>query len=223
MIQIDRITKSYPLQGLARYYVFRDLSLTLPSRTHVGIVGRNGAGKSTLMRLLGGTEIPERGSIQFDGTVSPPLGLSSGFATKLSGRDNAKFVCRINGDDSQVTQERVAFIHAFSELENFFENPVNTYSSGMRARLAFAISMAFDYDYYLIDELTAVGDQKFKQKARQTFADKRGRASVIMVSHNLKQLERDCEVGIYLKKGCAVYYDDIGQAISDYQKDQEGR
>ncbi|MEW6167436.1 MAG: ABC transporter ATP-binding protein [Pseudomonadota bacterium] len=220
MIRLDRVTKSYPLQGFARYYVFRDLCLQLPSRTHIGIVGRNGAGKSTLLRLIGGMELPEKGGITADGTISPPLGLTGGFAPQLSGRDNARFICRINGDDMRTIDERVSFIERFTELGEFFGRPMETYSSGMRARLAFAISMAFEYDYYLIDELTAVGDQKFRQKAEAAFAEKKGRASVIMVSHNLDQLRRDCEVGIYMKKSGPVFYDDIGKAIADYRKDQ---
>jgi len=221
MIRIERVTKSYPLQGFARYYVFRDVSLQLPSRTHVGVVGRNGAGKSTFLRLVGGMELPDEGRIVAEGTISPPLGLSSGFAQQLSGRDNARFVCRINGDDHRHAAERVEFIRHFTELGEFFERPVKTYSSGMRARLAFAISMAFDYDYYLIDELTAVGDQKFRQKAEAAFAEKKGRASIIMASHGLDQLKRDCEVGIYMKKSGPVFYDDIGKAIADSRKDQQ--
>lgn len=220
MIRIDRLTKSYPLQGLSRYYVFRDLSLELPSRTHIGIVGRNGAGKSTLLRLLGGTELPDAGRVTTDGLISPPLGLASGFAHKISGRDNARFICRINGDGSQEAGERVRFIQSFSELGDFFDRPVETYSSGMRARLAFSISMSFEYDYYLIDELTAVGDRKFRDKAEKTFLQKRGRASMIMVSHNLEQLERDCEVGVYMHTGGAEIYDSMAEAIKVYREDQ---
>lgn len=221
MIRLKNVTKSYPLQGFSRYYVIRDLTMELPPRTHIGIVGRNGVGKSTLLRLLGGLEIPERGTVSAEGIISPPLGLASGFAPKVSGWDNARFVCRINGDDAHIMRERIKFIEQFSELGEFFRRPVETYSSGMRARLAFAISMAFEYDYYLIDELTAVGDQKFREKAQAAFVELRGRASIIMVSHNLDQLKRDCEVGIYMKKGGLVFYDDIGMAIEDYRKDQK--
>lgn len=219
MIRVSNITKSYPIQGFARYTVLRDLSLELPSRTPVGIVGRNGAGKSTLLRLLGGIELPDRGRVEADGRISPPLGLTSGFAQRISGRDNARFVSRINGDDRATQRERVAYIHAFSELGDFFERPVETYSSGMRARLAFSISMSFEFDYYLIDELTAVGDQKFRAKAQKTFEEKKGRSSVIMVSHNLGQLKRDCTVGVYLRAGEAIYYDDIEAAIAAYNED----
>lgn len=219
MIRVRNITKSYPLRGFARYTVLRDLSLEFPSRTHVGIVGRNGAGKSTLLRLLGRIELPDRGSVESEGSISPPVGLSRGFSPKLSGRDNARFVCRINGDGVEVQEDRVEFVRAFSELGDFFDRPVETYSSGMKARLGFAISMAFDYDYYLIDELTAVGDEKFKKKAKDTFAAKKGQASIVMVSHNLKQLREDCEVGVYLRQGEAIFYDDIRHAIRAYRED----
>lgn len=220
MIKVQGLTKSYPLDGFARYYVFRGLSMELPSRTHVGIVGRNGAGKSTLLRLLGGMELPDAGHVTADGLISPPLGLTSGFAQKISGHDNARFICRINGDDKPAARERVEFIRQFSELGDFFYRRVETYSSGMRARLAFSISMSFSYDYYLIDELTAVGDQKFREKAKSTFDEKRGQASIIMVSHNLQALQRDCEVGLYMKPDGPILYDDIGEAIEAYKQDQ---
>ena len=221
MIKLEGVTKSYPLQGFARYYVFRDINMEIPARKHVGIIGRNGAGKSTLLRLIGGMELPEQGKISADGTISPPLGLSSGFAAQLSGRDNTRFVCRINGDDADAVAQRTAAIMEFSELGDFFDRPVVTYSSGMRARLAFAISMSFEYDYYLIDELTAVGDQKFRQKAQAAFAEKKGRSSIVMVSHNLDVLQRDCEVGIYMTNEGPVYYDRIADAVKDYRKDQQ--
>ncbi len=220
MIKVRGVTKSYVVPGYERYVVFRDVNLELPSRTHVGVVGRNGAGKSTLLRLLGGIELPDRGSITADGRVSPPLGLSSGFAPWSSGRDNARFICRINGDDVAATRERVEFIHHFTELGDFFDRPVRTYSSGMKARLGFALSLAFAYDYYLIDELTAVGDQKFKDKAKAAFESLKGQASIIMVSHNLQNLKRDCEAGIYMSPQGPQYFNDIGLAIKAYHQDR---
>jgi capsular polysaccharide transport system ATP-binding protein len=219
VITVDNITKSYPIQGFSRYYVFRNLSLHIPPKTSVGILGRNGAGKSTLLRLIGGIELPDRGSVRSDGLISPPVGLSGGFSGKLTGRDNARFVARISGDDRDMERERVEFVHAFSELGDFFERPVETYSAGMRARLAFSISMSFDFDYYLIDELTAVGDRGFKDKAKKTFDDLKGRATVIMVSHNLAEMQRDCDVGIYLRKGEVHYFPSIDDAIATYKEE----
>lgn len=220
MIELADVTKSYPIEPWGKFTVFRGLNLRLPSRVHIGILGRNGAGKSTLMRLLGGTELPDSGKIVTDGVISPPLGLASGFAPVVSGRDNARFVCRVCGDDSATIRERVEFIHKFSELGEFFERPVQTYSSGMRARLAFSISMSFDYDYYLIDELTAVGDKRFRDKAERTFKQLKGRASIIMASHNMNQLKRDCEVGVYLNEDGVHHFDDIADAVDAYEADQ---
>lgn len=221
MIVARNVWKSYPLQGFRRFQALRDLNLSLPPKTHIGIVGRNGAGKSTLLRILGRIELPDRGSVEVEGSVSPPFGLGSAFAPKLTALDNARFVCRVNGDSPRNERLRVSFIREFSELGDFFDRPVETYSSGMRARLAFSISMAYEYDYYLIDELTAVGDQKFKAKAKAAFDEKKGKASIIMVSHNLASLRQDCSVGVYIKDGRATYYDDIKNAIAEYNQDQK--
>jgi capsular polysaccharide transport system ATP-binding protein len=221
MIQLEGVTKSYPLVGLRRYFVFRNLSLEFPERKNIAILGRNGAGKSTLLRLIGGIEYPDSGQIRIQGTVSPPLGLSGGFARKSSGKDNATFICRVHGLSTPEIRERVEFIERFAEIGQFFSYPVEKYSSGMRARLAFAISMAFQYDYRLIDELTAVGDEKFKQRAQKAFADMRGRTSVVIVSHNLGQLRRDCDVGVYVRKGSVTYFDQVEEAIAAYQQDNK--
>lgn len=219
MIRVEGVTKSYPLAGLRRYHVFRNLNLDFPEKKNIAIIGRNGVGKSTLLRLIGGIEYPDSGRIVTQGTVSPPLGLSGGFAVALSGRDNARFICRVYGLDPAEIEERVEFIERFAEIGEFFNHPVKKYSSGMRARLAFAISMVFDYDYRLIDELTAVGDEKFKQRAQKAFSDMRGRTSIVIVSHALGQLKRDCDVGIYLKRGEVHYFDKVDDAIAAYQQD----
>jgi capsular polysaccharide transport system ATP-binding protein len=220
MIKVDNVTKSYPLLGLRRHYVFRGLSLDFPERVNVGIVGRNGVGKSTLLRLLGGVEFPDSGRIVVQGTVSPPAGLTAGFASNISGFDNARFVCRVYGLDADEIPERVKFIEWFADIGEFFKLPIATYSSGMRARLAFAVNMAFEYDYYLIDELTSAGDERFKARAKLAFTQKRGRSSVIIVSHSLQALKTDCDVGLYLKRGEVHFFDDINEAIRTYQSEQ---
>ncbi|MEQ9011986.1 ABC transporter ATP-binding protein [Algiphilus sp.] len=221
MIVITDVSKSYPLQGFARYRVFHGLTVTLPSRKNIGIIGRNGAGKSTLLRLIGGIELPDSGSIKSTCSISPPVGLASGFAHQITGRDNARFVCRINGDKGATLSQRVDFVEDFAELGEFFERPVSTYSSGMRARLAFAISMSFEHDYYLIDELMSVGDKRFREKAELTFAKKRGEASIVMVSHNLGNLKRDCDCGLYLNENGITFFDSISDAVEQYESDQE--
>lgn len=222
MIVVDRVTKSYPLLGFRRHYVFRDLSMTVPDRRNVGIVGRNGAGKTTLLRLLAGVDEPDRGrvSITNEGTISPPLGVSAGIATNITGRANAMFVCRIHGDDEYTMRIRVEWIEKFAEIGEFFDMPMRFYSGGMRARLTFGIAMAFDYDYYLIDELNSAGDQVFRSKASLTFRAKRGKASIIMISHNLRALQEECESGIYVRKGEARWFDDIRDALKLYAEEE---
>ncbi len=220
MIRLENVTKSYPLLGLRRHYVFRDLNLTIPSRRNVGIVGRNGAGKTTLLRMLGGVDVPDRGRVYISPDVRmSPIANATGTTPILSGRANARFACRIHGDDPQLMRERVEFIHRFSELGDFFDVPVQFYSAGMKARLNFAISMAFDYDCYLLDEITAAGDATFRSKATRTFKAKRGKAGLILVSHNLRSLQEECEAGIYIKDGQVIWYEDIRQALLAYQAD----
>jgi capsular polysaccharide transport system ATP-binding protein len=173
-------------------------------------------GKSTLLRLLGGIDFPNSGRIQIDGRISWPMGLAGGLQGSLTGRDNARFVCRIFGDSEREVDRKIGFIHEFSELDDYFYMPVKTYSSGMKARLTFATSMAFDFDIYLIDELTAVGDKRFKEKSKQALQEKKNRASFIKVSHNMQELKQECEVGIYLENGKMHVYDDIEQAVAAY-------
>lgn len=217
MISIENVTKWYPTRK-GRKYALRDINLQLKEGVNVGILGRNGAGKSTFIRLIGGIDFPNVGTVSSSKTISPPFGVAGGLSPLISGRDNARFVCRIHGDSRDEMLERIKFIKDFSELGDYFDLPVETYSSGMRSRLSFAVSMAFDYDYYLIDELVSVGDQKFRKKAEAAFEEKRGKASVILVSHNMKLHEKECDVGVYLRDGRAYYYDDIKDAIDAYLK-----
>jgi capsular polysaccharide transport system ATP-binding protein len=222
MIRVENVTKSYMVRGLQRYYVFRGLNLEIPGNTNVGIIGRNGAGKSTLLRLLGQVDLPDRGRITISdaGRVSSPMAGAAGMAASITGRHNAKFVCRINGDTPQQMAERVRGIEEFVELGEYFDLPISMYSSGMRSRLVFGINMAFDFDYYLLDEITAVGDQKFKEKAAEVFEKKKGKASMIMVSHSLQALRKQCQVGVYVRRGGEVHvYDSMDEAVDTYLKD----
>lgn len=221
MISLEGVWKSYLLPDGSRHQIYRDLWLKLPAKTNIGIVGRNGAGKTTLVRLISGVDKPDSGKVVTDGRISPPMGLAGGTSPWLSGRENAKFVCRIRGDSKDMMNQRLAFIHEFSELGKFFEQPVKTYSSGMRARLTFAISMAFEFDYYLMDELTSVGDEKFRRRADAAFHAKRASASIILVSHAMETLRQWCDVGIYVKRGEVQYFDRISHAIDAYLRDNK--
>jgi capsular polysaccharide transport system ATP-binding protein len=215
MISLEGVSKYYPTPK-GRKYILQDVSVEFPPNKNIGILGRNGMGKSTLLRLLGGIDFPNSGRIQINGRISWPMGLAGGLQGSLTGRDNARFVCRIFGDSEREVDRKIGFIHEFSELDDYFDMPVKTYSSGMKARLTFATSMAFDFDIYLIDELTAVGDRRFKEKSKQALQEKKDRASFIKVSHNMQELKQECEVGIYLENGKMHVYDDIEQAVAAY-------
>jgi capsular polysaccharide transport system ATP-binding protein len=215
MIRFESVTKSYPTPN-GRHFVFRDVSFEIPDGVNVGILGRNGAGKSTLVRLLAGVDIPNEGRITRTGRISWPMGLTSGLQTGMSGRENARFVCRIQGVPSHGIPAILDWVEEFAEIDKFFDLPVRTYSSGMRARLRFAITMAFDFDLYIIDELTAVGDQRFKKKSRMVFKEKRSKASFIKVSHSLSELMTECDSGIFINEQTLTYYPAVEDAVAAY-------
>jgi len=215
MIEIDHVYKRYRKQKPGEY-VLRDIDLRIPTGVSVGLVGRNGAGKSTLLRLIAGMDTPSRGEVRRDCRVSWPIGLSGDFKGSMTGRQNVKFVARIHGTSDAEVQRIVEQVRAFSELGDAFDDPIQTYSSGMRARLSFGLSLAFEFDVYLSDEATSVGDRKFKEKATRAFKDRVDRASLIMVSHGEGMLRQLCEAGIYLEGGRAYWYDDIDDAITAY-------
>ncbi len=217
MIRLENVTKYYPTRS-GRHYILKNVSATLPEGKNIGVFGRNGTGKSTLLRLLGGIDFPSEGKISIKGSISWPMGLGSGMQGSLTGRENAKFVCRIYGDSEKVTKEKIQFIHEFSELGDFFDEPIKGYSSGMRSRLTFGISMAFDFDYYLMDEITAVGDARFKHKAKAALDKKRETSNVIFVSHSISEIKRICDVGIYIEDGQIKIYNDLNEAAKRYQQ-----
>jgi capsular polysaccharide transport system ATP-binding protein len=216
MIRIERLTKSYlTLRG--RKFVFRDLSLELPGGVNIGLIGRNGAGKTTLMRLISAVDMPDSGRIRTDASLSWPVGLMGGMQSTLTGRENVKFVCRIHGIRGEGMRQRLRFVQDFAEIGDYFDQPISTYSAGMRARVAFGTSMAFDFDYYLIDEIMAVGDAGFKAKSRKLFADKLQHSKVILVSHNMNLVRKMCDVVVHLERGCATLYRHVDQGIRAYE------
>ena len=217
MIRLDEVTKSY-MTLTGRFTVFRDLSFEVPKGVNVGLIGRNGAGKSTLMRLLSAVDLPDSGKIVTDGRLSWPVGLKGGMQKNLTGRDNVKFVCRIQGVRRAGMKEKIRYVQEFAEIGKYFDQPVSTYSSGMQARLAFGTSMAFDFDYYLIDEVMAVGDAGFKRKSRQVFNERLQKSKVILVTHNMKLIRRMCDIVIHLDKGRAITYQNIEKGIAAYRR-----
>jgi capsular polysaccharide transport system ATP-binding protein len=216
MIRLEALSKSYlTLRG--RRFVFRDLSLEIPAGVNVGLIGRNGAGKSTLMRLLSAVDLPDRGRIVTRARLSWPVGLTGGMQGTLTGRDNVKFVCRVHGVRGPQMLEKLRYVQEFAQIGDYFDQPVSIYSSGMRARLAFGTSMAFDFDYYLIDEIMSVGDVTFKAKSRKAFAERLQRANVVLVSHNMNLIRKMCTAVVHLDAGRAQYFEDVEQGISAYE------
>ncbi len=216
MLELRHLTKSYPSRH-GRRYVFRDLSFTFPAGANIGLIGRNGAGKSTLLRLLGGIDKPDSGDVRTDARISFPVGLAGGFLPALSARDNVAFVGRIHGHTGQSLRDLVNAVRDFAEIGDYFDLPMKSFSSGMRSRVAFGMSMAFDFDYYLIDEVMAVGDAQFKTKSQAVLLEKLRRANVILTSHNMADIRKFCNVVVHVDAGEVTVYEDVEAGIRAYQ------
>ena len=215
MFELKNVTKSY-LTPKGRRYVFRNLSLSIPPGKNIGLIGRNGAGKSTLMRLLGGADIPDSGSIVTDKSISWPVGLAGGFQGSMTGRENVKFVCRVYGAEGDAMREKVRYVQDFAEIGDWIDEPIKTYSSGMRSRVAFGLSMAFDFDYYLIDEVMSVGDAQFKRKCAEVFREKLQQSNVVLVSHSMPEIEKLCDIVLLVRDGGIQIYEDVAEGIKAY-------
>lgn len=216
MIKIENLTKSYRTQT-GRHYVFKDLNIEIPSGKSVAFIGRNGAGKSTLLRMIGGIDRPDSGKIITNKTISWPVGLAGGFQGSLTGRENVKFVARLYAKQEEL-KEKIEFVEEFAELGKYFDMPIKTYSSGMRSRLGFGLSMAFKFDYYIVDEVTAVGDARFKEKCAQLFKERHKESSFLMVSHSLNSLKEFCDVAIVFKNSYIIgYYENVQSGIDEYK------
>lgn len=209
MIEIRDLWKSFYAAGV-RKTVARGLNLNFPSGRAVGIFGRNGAGKSTLLRMIAGIENQDSGSIKSDGSISWPVGFSGSFHGDLSGAQNIRFVGRIYGVD---TTGLISFVEEFAELGSHFHAPFRTYSAGMKARLAFGLSMGIKFDTYLLDEVSAVGDASFKEKSSRILEQRIGESSAIIVSHSMQLMRRLCDSGIVMINGYAQWYDNVDDAI----------
>ena len=215
MIRLEHVTK-YFRTPYGKKYLLKNVSFIIPEGVNVGIFGRNGAGKSTLMRMLGRIEFPNQGKIISNNSFSWPLGLSGGFQGDMTGRANVKFVCRIYGKDRDEIDKALEFVKSFSELGDYFDMPIKTYSSGMKSRLSFGLSLAFDFDYLLIDETLSVGDKRFKKKSKDALLKKIESCSVLLVSHDMNTLRDICDVGIVLDNAKLYFYDNIKDAIKMY-------
>lgn len=212
MIKLENIIKSYPIAN-GRRNILNGINLHIDMGEKIGILGRNGAGKSTLIRILGGVEKPTSGSIIREMNISWPLAFSGAFQGSLTGADNVRFVCRVYNVEYD---KAIVMVDSFAELGKYLYEPVKVYSSGMRARLAFALSLAIDFDCYLIDEVISVGDASFHEKCRIELFEKRAHKSMIIVSHELHNIREFCDRVAILDKGMLFNFDDIEEAISIY-------
>lgn len=217
MIIVEDVHKRYNTDHGPGKWVLRGVTLAIPRHVNVGLIGRNGAGKSTLLRLIGGVDKPSRGRVERQCRVSWPMGFGGGLQGSLTGRQNAKFVCRIHGHENDLA-DRLAYIEDFSELGDAFNEPVKTYSSGMKSRLQFALSMAFKFDVYISDEITSTGDASFTDKAAAAFKSLANDAGLIMVSHSEEVLRQFCSAGIWLHEGQAHWFDDVEEALKHYKE-----
>ena len=219
MIELRNLSKTYRLNGVSKI-VARNINFTFPKGEVVGLVGGNGAGKSTMLRMIAGSVSADSGEIISHGSVSWPVGFAGSFHGDLTGAQNVKFVARVYGID---TGEMLDFTRQFSQLGAHFFLPVRTYSSGMKSRLAFAMSMAVKFDTYLIDEITAVGDGSFVAKSEAILHERLKGSGAIFVSHSLAQVERLCQSGIVLQNGRFFYYARVAKAIEHYQHIMNGQ
>ena len=209
MIRFENLTKSFWVNG-RRQIVIDNLNLTLDSGDALALLGRNGTGKSTLLQIIAGNLRPDSGSVVSDGTISWPVGFAGAFHPLLTGAQNTRFIARVYGVD---TEELIDFVQDFAELGPHFYMPMRTYSSGMRSRLTFGLSMGIEFDTYLVDEVTAAGDASFRAKSQAVFSKRMERAGAIMVNHNLGELKEFCNAALVMEHGKIRYFRDLDEAI----------
>lgn len=214
MIRFENVSKRYKVKS-GNKVILDQASFEIPRGKSLGVLGVNGAGKSTFLRMISGNELPDRGRVVRENvSISWPLGFADTFNGSLTGRQNLKFACRVYRKNIDVVTR---YVEDFAELGLHIDMPVKTYSSGMKARLAFGLSMAFNFDIYLVDEITAVGDANFKAKSNRVFTEKLASSDIIMVSHSMPTLRQYCAAGCVLYRGDIRFYDTIGEAISAYE------
>lgn len=218
MIEFRNLRKVFVLNGRRRV-VIDNLNIALPTNSSVALLGRNGAGKSTLLQLISGAMDPTSGEIRSSGSISWPVGFAGSFHPDLTGFQNTKFIARVYGVD---TEELCAFVEEFAELGQHYYLPFRSYSSGMRSRLSFGVSMGIPFDTYLVDEVTSVGDISFRAKSERLFLERMESAGAFMVNHNTEQLRAMCDVGVVLEGGRAIYYEDLDEAIEHHNRNMTG-
>jgi len=217
MICFDNVSKYYGTKQ-GRHYVLKNVNLQLPTDRNIAVLGPNGVGKSTLIRMLGGADHPNRGDISSNQKISWPLGLQGGLQGSMSARENIRFVARIHGHkDTRLIEQQV---EDFAEIGKYFDEPVKSYSSGMKARVSFGLTMAFEFDFdvLLVDELGAVGDANFRHKSEALLKEKYEKTKLIMVSHSVAELRKNCQAGLVIINQNLSFHPDIETAIQEYEE-----
>lgn len=214
MIRFKKVSKHFKTEG-HRKVILENCNVEFLPGYSYALLGVNGAGKSTTMKMIAGSALPNSGRIIKDLRVSWPLGFAGGFHPQMSGRDNLAFVARAYGEDVRRVSN---FVEDFAELGDYINAPVRTYSSGMMARLAFGLSMAVQFDCYLVDEITAVGDARFQKRCKDAFEGRRKNADIIMISHSMSTISAYCDKGIVLVDGQMLLYDRVSDAIETYYR-----
>ena len=216
MIEAKNITKSYSLKG-KKISVLEDVSFKIRTGESVALLGRNGAGKSTLLRILGGIDFPDSGIVKKDCSISWPVGLVGGFQGSLTARENIIFVSKIyNFNKKEQLNQKIKQVEDFAEIGSaFHERAFKTYSSGMRSRVTFGLSMAFDFDVYLIDEVKNAGDARFKVKSKKLLLEKKKTSDFIMVDHNLNSL-KFCDKAFIINNKSLLEFNNVDEAISKH-------
>jgi capsular polysaccharide transport system ATP-binding protein len=209
MIKFEDVAKTYHIKRFHNT-VLKDVSFDLPFGASIGICGANGAGKSTLMRMIAGVEAPTSGKITRAMTTSWPIGYTSCFQSSLTGADNARFIARIYGREVEPLLD---YVEDFAQLGAYFYQPISTYSAGMTARLAFGVSLAIDFECYLVDEVTSAGDDRFRKKCEEALHYRRSTGTLVMISHDPLTLTNYCTSGAVLHGGRLTFYDSIQEAI----------
>lgn len=217
MIELQHVTKAYRYRGIPKY-IARDVSAKIPPGAKLALLGRNGAGKSTLLAMISGSLNPDRGRIIVTGSISWPIGLTGSIQNDLTGIQNVRFLARVYGVDSD---ELVDFVGDFADLGLNYAEPVRNYSSGMRSRLTFGMSMGIRFDTYLIDEVTATGDVAFRGKSQKLFEDRLAKAGLIFVSHSEAQSRELCTSGAVLENGNITFYDDVNEALAVHNRNMQ--
>jgi len=193
--------------------VLDGISFELREGEKIGVLGRNGSGKSTLVKLIGGVEAPTSGVIRRGMLTSWPVGLASGVTGLMTGAASVRFIARLYRRDAR---EMIEFVNDLAELGRQIENPIETYSSGMKARLTFALSLAIDFECFLIDEVLAVGDQRFHRKCHEEVFHKRGHRAMILISHDTGVIRQYCRSALVKKAGRGRVFDDLELAFRIY-------